>query len=128
MNYLYLVIALALVQYLVFALQVGGARGKYDVQAPAVTGHEVFERFYRVQMNPLELLVILVPSLWVAAQYWPAHYMAAVGGVYLVGRVLYARSYVADPGSREIGFLLSILPIFVLLIASRGGIVMALIA
>ena len=79
-------------------------------------------------MNTLELLVILVPSLWVAAQYWPAHYMAAVGGVYLVGRVLYARSYVAAPSSREIGFLLSILPIFVLLIASLVGIVMALIA
>ncbi len=57
MEYIVIVIAVALLQYNYFAILVGQARGKYSVSAPAVTGHEVFERQYRVQQNTLELLM-----------------------------------------------------------------------
>ena len=35
------------------AFNVGRARHKYKIQAPAVTGNKVFERIYRVQMNKI---------------------------------------------------------------------------
>ena len=53
MAYVALVTLLLLVQYFVFTLLVGAARGKSGIQAPAVTGDENFERAYRVQMNTL---------------------------------------------------------------------------
>jgi hypothetical protein len=40
MDYVYLVIVLALIEYIVLGALVGRARGKYGVKAPAVTGHE----------------------------------------------------------------------------------------
>ena len=123
MNYVDLVIVLAVVQMVFFAILVGRARGQYGVEAPAVSGHEMFERAYRVQMNTLELMVALVPALLIAAKYWPQAYVAGVGSIYLVGRLLYWRSYTAAPATRGIGFAFSIFPILALLIAALVGIV-----
>jgi glutathione S-transferase len=127
MAWIELVSVLALVQYMWFGVQVGGARGKYGIKAPAVAGHEVFERIYRVQMNTLEQLVVFLPVLWMAARYWNPVWMAAIGAVYLVGRMLYRGSYIKDPGSRTLGFLLTILPTTVLLLATLLGAGMALL-
>jgi hypothetical protein len=44
---------LALLLYMIIGLNVGEARIKYKVRAPATTGDEHFERAYRVQMNTL---------------------------------------------------------------------------
>ena len=46
---------------------------------------------------------------------------AAIGAVYLVGRIVYLRGYVADPAKRELGFGLSMLPIVALLIGALMG-------
>jgi uncharacterized MAPEG superfamily protein len=116
MDLVALVLALALLQYIVFAVLVGRARGTYGVKAPAVTGHEVFERYFRVQQNTLELLVIFVPALWLFGQYVSAAWASILGAVYLVGRVLYLKSYVADPAKRGAGFGLSMLPIMAMVI------------
>lgn len=121
-----LVALLALLQYFVFSALVGRARGRYGVQAPAVTGHEMFERAYRVQMNTLELLVMLLPALYVAARYWSPTLVAAVGAVYLVGRLLYQRSYMAEPRGRGAGFVLSALPCLLLVGAGLLGALRAL--
>jgi len=59
-----LVIGLAMVQFFFFLFAVGKARGTYKVPAPATTGNEVFERYFRVQMNTLELLVMFVPAMF----------------------------------------------------------------
>lgn len=123
MNYVDLVAVLAVLQLLMFAILVGRARGLYSVKAPATSGHEMFDRAYRVQMNTLELMVAFLPALYIAARYWPASYVAAAGAVYLVGRLVYWRSYTAAPASRGIGFALSMVPILVLLIAAMVGIV-----
>ncbi|BDI03432.1 MAPEG family protein [Sphaerotilus microaerophilus] len=126
MSLIHLVSLLALLQYLFFGALVGQARGRYGVEAPAITGHEQFERMYRVQMNTLELLVAFLPALWLAAQYWSPAGMAAVGAVYLVGRLIYWRAYTRNPASRSLGFTLSFLPIVLLLLAALGGAAMAL--
>jgi glutathione S-transferase len=109
---------LAVLQFLVFGSMVGRARGKYGVKAPATTGAEPFERVYRVQMNTLELLVALLPAMYVAAKYWPGHYIAAIGAVYLVGRVIYAWAYIANPRQRSVGFALSLFPVFTLVLVA----------
>jgi glutathione S-transferase len=114
MNYVDVIAMLAVIQYLVFGSFVGKARGKYGVKAPAITGSEAFERVYRVQMNTLELLVALLPAMYVAAKYWPTEFVAALGAVYLVGRIVYWRAYVKAPQSRGFGFMLSFVPIFTL--------------
>jgi glutathione S-transferase len=117
---------LAVIQLLVFGVLVGRARGQFGVAAPATAGHPIFERYYRVQMNTVELLVAFLPSLWLAAKYWPPRYAAILGAIYLVGRLVYLKAYVRDPKSRSLGFSLSVLPTLVLLIAALVGAIRAL--
>lgn len=116
-----IVTALALLQFLWFGVGVGQARARYGVKAPAVTGHEMFERAYRVQMNTLEVLLIFLPGLWLAARHWSPLLVAGLGVVYLIGRQLYQRAYLRDPASRSLGFLLSMGPAALLLGAGLVG-------
>ena len=74
-----LIVALALLQFFAFATAVGRAREKFNVPAPATTGNEVFERYFRVQMNTLEQLVIFLPSMLLFARYVNADIAAALG-------------------------------------------------
>ena len=107
---------LALAQYVLFGVQVGGMRGKHGIKAPAQTGHEEFERMNRVHLNTLEQLVVFIPALWMQAYYANPLYGAIVGMVYVVGRFVYRVEYLKDPDSRGTGFTLSIVPSIVLLI------------
>jgi glutathione S-transferase len=116
-----IVSVLALLQYIAFGTAVARARGRYGVQAPAVTGHDIFERYFRVQQNTLELLILLLPSLWLFAWYVDAAWAALLGAVYLVGRILYFMGYVRDPARRELGFALSLGPTLVLLVGALIG-------
>ncbi len=115
MELLSLVILLALLQYIYFAILVGKARGTYGVNAPATSGHEIFDRQYRVQMNTLELLLVLVPSMIIFGQNVRTDVAAYAGILFIIGRFVFLKSYMADPKKRTVGFLLSILPILVLL-------------
>src|SRR5690348_10933299 len=92
-----LVTVLALVEFLAFGVLVGRARGLYGIHAPATSGNEMFERWFRVHYNTLELLIMFVPALWIAAMYWNPLWMAGIGAVYLIGRILYLQGYVRDP-------------------------------
>ena len=128
MNYVDLVAVLALIQLVFFGTLVARARGRYHVAAPAVTGHELFERMYRVQMNTVELLVVFLPALYIAARYWSPVYVAIAGAVYLVGRMVYWRAYTEAPAKRELGFVLSMAPTVALLVAALVGIARAAMA
>jgi glutathione S-transferase len=121
MAYVDIVTALALLQYLVFGYRVGRARGRYGVKAPAVTGSEVFERHFRVQQNTLEQLIVLLPGLYLFGHYYNPRIAAVLGLVYLVGREIFAASYVKDPAKREIGFGLSFLPCVILVLGGLIG-------
>ncbi len=118
------VTALALIQYFVFGLRVGQARGKYGIEAPAVTGHPVFERHFRVHQNTMEQLVLFLPGLWLFATYVSAGIAAVAGVVFIVGRALYARAYVAEPKTREMGAVLTAGANGILLL---GGLIGALV-
>jgi glutathione S-transferase len=121
MEYVTLVTGLVLLQYIAFAMLVGKARGQYGVKAPAVTGNEVFERYFRVQQNTLELMVVLLPAMWLFAHHVSTGWAAALGLVYCVGRIIYFRSYVANPAGRGAGFGLSFLPIVILVLGAMWG-------
>ncbi len=122
MGWVELVTVLALLQFVFFGAMVGRARGKYGIRAPAVSGNEMFERYYRVQMNTLEQLALFLPALWLGAQHMDTQWAAALGAVYLVGRALYFRGYIADPAKRELGFSLTIFPSTILLVAAFVGV------
>jgi glutathione S-transferase len=116
---------LILLEYFVFMMLVGTARGKSGIQAPATTGDPVLERTLRVQMNTLEQLVMVLPSMWLFGLYVSAIYAAGLGLVFAVARILYYRGYVADPSKRAIGFLIGFLATLVLLFGALYGAVMA---
>jgi hypothetical protein len=39
-------------------MRVGILRGRHNIRAPAASGHPLFERAYRVQLNTLEQLAV----------------------------------------------------------------------
>ena len=125
MNMVYAVIGLALIQFYVFCILVGKARVQTGLDAPKVTGNEIFERYYRVHYNTMEQLVIFVPAILLFANY--IHTLSAwiLGLVYLVGRTMYFRAYVADPSKRGPGFILSSLPSTIMLLGGTGGAIWA---
>lgn len=125
MAWLDAVAVLAVAQYLGFGMLVGWARGRYGVHAPAVSGHAMFERYYRVHMNTLELLVALLPGLYLSARYWSPLWSVAAGLVYVVGRFVYLQAYARDPKGRTLGFALSFFPIVGVLGASLVGALLA---
>jgi glutathione S-transferase len=118
---------LAIAQLFVFGFLVARARGTYGVAAPATTGHPMFERYYRVQVNTVESLIVFLPGLWLAAKYWTPGYVAIVGAVYLIGRVLYLKGYVSDPKKRGPGYGLSMFPALILVVAALFGAIRALL-
>ncbi len=115
------IVALALLQFFAFATAVGMAREKYKVAAPATTGNEVFERYFRVQMNTLELLIMFVPAIWMFGFYVSAYAAAGLGAIYVIGRCIYFFSYVKDPKKRSLGYGLSAGPVAVLVIGALIG-------
>lgn len=121
MAWVHAVIALALAEYLVFGFAVARARGRFKVPAPAITGHADFERYYRVQVNTLELLVVLVPAMLLFAIYVDPLWSAGLGFVFVIGRVVYFFGYTRAAERRHIGFGLSMLPTMALLAGALIG-------
>jgi glutathione S-transferase len=121
------VIVIAVLEYAAFGWLVGRARHRYGIKAPATTGHEVFERYFRVHQNTLETLIVFIPAVSLFAIYVNPNWAAWIGLVYIVGRIVYLRSYLADPARRSAGFTLSALPILVLLIGALLGAVRAML-
>ncbi|HZC86898.1 MAG TPA: MAPEG family protein [Steroidobacteraceae bacterium] len=127
MAYVHLVIVLALLEFLLFGYAVGRARTRYKVPAPAMSGHEVFDRYFRAQMNTLEQLVVFLPSLWLFAHYINAWAAVLLGLLFIVGRALYFRGYVQAAESRHAGFVLSAIPNVTLLSGALIGVSRAIL-
>ena len=71
----------ALLQFMGFAWAVGRARVAHGVPAPATSGNEIFERYFRVQMNTAEQLIAFLPALWLFAWRVDANWAAALGAM-----------------------------------------------
>ncbi|NNM60658.1 MAG: MAPEG family protein [Steroidobacteraceae bacterium] len=121
MAYANIVTALAVLQFLIFGFKVGAARERYGVRAPAVMGHEVFERRFRVQQNTLEQLVAFLPGMYLFSRYFNPLWAAAIGVIYLAGREIYSAAYVRDPAKRGPGFGLTFIANAVLILGGLVG-------
>lgn len=113
---------LSLLLYTIFVGLVGQARGKFNVPAPATTGDPDFERRLRVQMNTLEQLVAFLPALWLFSMTVSSKWGAVLGGVWILGRVVYAIGYYQAAGRRSAGFAITQLATMTLLLGSLVGI------
>jgi uncharacterized MAPEG superfamily protein len=127
MQLVHIVVAIALIEFIAFGFAVGGARVKYNVPAPSTSGNEIFERYYRVQMNTLEQLIVFVPAVLLYATYWSPQVAAGLGAVFVVGRALYYFAYIKDPKKRGAGFGLTLLPNVWLVVGTLVGAVRALL-
>lgn len=121
MHYVAIVTVLALGEFFLLGFLVATARGKYGVKAPAVTGNETFERYFRVHVNTLEQLIVFLPLMWICTRYFDPTWIAALGLLFVIGRIVYAVSYIRDPRSRSLGFALTSLPSVVYMIAILYG-------
>jgi len=122
-----IVTILAVMQTFLFAFQVGQARVKHGVKAPAIMGHAEFERSFRVHQNTLEQLVLFIPSLWIFGHYVNALVGATIGLLFLIGRFVYRSAYLKDPASRSAGFMIGAVATIALMIGGLVGAVLAMI-
>jgi uncharacterized membrane protein YecN with MAPEG domain len=129
--YVAIVTIVALLVYFWMGLGVGAARAKSGIAAPTMTGDPLLERAVRVQANTLEWLPIFLPALWLCHLFWQPQdqtgiIVAAIGVVWIVGRIVYALGYAKDPAKRSMGFLIQLLSAVVLLLGALGKAVMLL--
>jgi len=122
-----LVTCLSILVFFVLAFVVGRARGQYNIEAPATTGHPMFERAFRIHYNTMESLAIYLPSLWLFAVFVSDRWAALLGAVWIVGRILYARAYLADPKKRGTGVIITVGSEAVLLLGALIGVVISLV-
>lgn len=119
-----IVTLLALLLYFYMSLRVGQGRTKYDVPAPATTGHPDFERAYRIHMNTLEWLPLFLVSLWLFTLAWGNDLIAAgIGVVWIIGRVLYLTGYSRAAAARGPGFGIQAMATGVLLFGALGKLI-----
>ncbi|MBF1801035.1 MAPEG family protein [Alloalcanivorax profundimaris] len=127
MEWVAIVTIVALLQCALFSFVVGRARVKYQVRAPAVHGHEIFERCQRGHANTVEQLVLFLPALWLFGWYLEPRAAAVLGLVFVIGRQLYFNAYLQQPRNRGRGFLVGFLATVTLLLGGLGGAVFHLI-
>ncbi len=118
-----LITALTVVVISIAMYFVGRARGKYQIHAPATSGHPDFDRAFRAHQNTLEQTVMFLPLLWLATMYCNEQYAAYLGYAWLIGRLWFVFGYIAEAGKRSMGFSISILATIILLVMSLWGII-----
>lgn len=126
-HYTAIVTILAVMFYFFIATRVSAARAKFGVKLPAITGQPDFDRIYRVQLNTLEWMPIFLPLLWLSAIYFSDAASAAVGLLWIVGRILYFRGYSQAVEKRLPGFAIQAIACVLLFIGAVTGLVMEML-
>ena len=118
-----IVTLLTLLTYFWMAVRVARTRIATGIPAPAMTGDPRLERTIRAHSNTLEWLPIFLPSMWLLAFYWSDAAAAAIGVVWIAGRLLYFTGYVDAPGKRRPGFFIQVCAVAILLFGALGRII-----
>jgi glutathione S-transferase len=126
-HYTALVTCLAILFYFFTSIQVSKARVAFDIKVPATSGNLDFERVFRVQMNTLEWMPIFLPSLWLFAIYISDGLAAAIGLVWIAGRILYMTGYSQAAKKRGPGFGIQAGAAILLWLGALGAIVWRLV-
>jgi glutathione S-transferase len=100
---------LALLEYSVLVVMVGRARETYGVEAPATTGNPDFERYFRVQANTLESLIVFIPAFWIFSLNVHYHTGVVLGLLFLIARIVYAAGYLSAASKRAPGAIATVL-------------------
>jgi glutathione S-transferase len=122
-----LITLLSISFYFFTSIQVSKARVAFDIKAPTVSGNPDFERVFRVQMNTLEWMPIFLPSLWLFAFYISDALAAALGLVWIIGRILYLTGYSQAAAKRGLGFGIQGVAALLLWLGALGAIIWRLI-
>jgi glutathione S-transferase len=125
MEYPFIIILLAMVQYLLFGLRVGIARPKFGIEPPKVSGNETWERYNRVHLNTLEQLVVFVPAMLTFSYYVSSKWAVLPGVLYLIARQTYSYLYIKNPKGR--GFPPTFFINMILVIGSLIGIIVSIL-
>ena len=118
-----IVSCIALLIYYYTLLMSGLARGRFDVAAPSHDGPEEYQRNVRTHQNTLEHLVLFLPGMWLFAIAVDPIWASIIGIIWPLGRLMYARGYYQEAAKRQIGLVISMLPIYVLILGSLAGFV-----
>ena len=127
MKYTALVTVIAVAVTFYFSARVGIGRAKFDIKAPAMAGNPTFDRAVRVHANTVEQIVLFVPVLWIATSVAGDAWAAAIGSVWILGRLIYAAGYVAHADKRGLGMLVTLASTVVLVAISVWGVMQAFI-
>ena len=122
-----LVTCLAILFYFFTGAQVAKARTAFGIKAPAISGNSDFERVFRVQMNTLEWLPIFLPALWLFAIYIGDAVAAALGLIWIAGRILYMIGYSKAANKRGPGFAIQAGAVILLWLGAVGAIAWRLV-
>src|SRR5437868_2101634 len=122
-----LVTCLAVAFFFFTTTQVSRARAAFGIKAPATSGHPDFERVFRVQMNTLEWMPIFLPALWLFAIYINDAAAAALGAVWIVGRIVYFIGYSKAAAKRGPGFFIQGIAAIALWAGALGAAVLRLV-
>lgn len=121
-RYTPLITLLAIALYFIFATRVARARITFNVKHPATSGNPDFERVFRAHVNTLEWMPTFLAPLWLCAIYFSDVGAAALGLVWIVGRILYFRGYSRAVEKRLPGFFVQVLACLLLFIGAAIGI------
>jgi glutathione S-transferase len=122
--YTAIITLLVVALYFFFATQVAVARGKFRVQQPATTGNADFERIFRAHINTLEWLPTFLAPLWLCAIYFSDKVAAAVGLIWIVGRLVYFVGYSRAVEKRLPGFFIQSTACLLLFAGAVAGLVL----
>jgi glutathione S-transferase len=118
-----IVTLLAVALYFFLATQVAAARVKFGVLHPAIVGEPNFERIFRIHMNTLEWLPTFLAPLWLCALYLNDLVAAALGLIWIVGRVVYFIGYRRKVEGRLPGFFIQSSACMLLFLGAAVGVV-----
>lgn len=115
MEYVGVVVILALGQYFGFAFAVAKLREQRKIPATEASGDPELIRAVRAHANTGEMLIVFIPLVLLCGYFLDGRLAAAVGAVWIPARAWYRRGYLRDVRGRIPGFVL-------------GDVVMALLA
>lgn len=122
-----IVTVLALLLYQLTTMNAGRMRGRHSIKAPAISGHPEYECAYRVQMNTLEHMVLFLPAMWLFAWTISELWASALGGCWILGRIIYAILYMKSPEKRYPGLMIAFISQTILFLGALIGVGMLVV-